>query len=71
LVVDALIGSNVRKEDDRVDPILAAPLVARGVTAIGGDQWIIAAGQTAALVFAVLLVLVGGYYLMGGQRTGK
>jgi hypothetical protein len=31
-----------------------------------------AAGQNAALVFAVLLVLVGGYYLLkGGQRTEK
>ena len=31
-----------------------------------------AAGQTAALVFAVLLVLVGAYYLTkGGQKTGK
>jgi hypothetical protein len=31
-----------------------------------------AAGQTAALVFAVLLVLVGGYYLMkGSKKTGK
>jgi hypothetical protein len=31
-----------------------------------------AAGQTAALVFAVLLVVVGGYYLVkGGQKTGK
>jgi hypothetical protein len=31
-----------------------------------------AAGQTAALVFAVLLVLVGGYYVVkGGQKTGK
>jgi hypothetical protein len=30
------------------------------------------AGQTAALVFAVLLVVVGGYYLVkGGQKTGK
>jgi hypothetical protein len=31
-----------------------------------------AAGQTGALVFAVLLVIVGGYYfLKGGQKTGK
>ena len=31
-----------------------------------------AAGQNAALVFAVLLVLVGGYYLAkGGKTTGK
>jgi hypothetical protein len=31
-----------------------------------------AAGQTAALVFAVLLVLVGGYYLMRvGRKPGK
>jgi hypothetical protein len=31
-----------------------------------------AAGQNAALVFAVLLVLVGGYYLAkGGKNTGK
>jgi hypothetical protein len=31
-----------------------------------------AAGQTAALVFAVLLVVVGGYYLLkGGQKMGK
>lgn len=31
-----------------------------------------AAGQNAALVFAVLLVLVGGYYLVkGGKTTGK
>jgi hypothetical protein len=31
-----------------------------------------AAGQNAALVFAVLLVLVGGYYLLkGGQKSGK
>jgi hypothetical protein len=31
-----------------------------------------AAGQTAALVFAVLLVVVGGYYLTKGpQKTGK
>jgi hypothetical protein len=31
-----------------------------------------ASGQTAALVFAVLLVLVGGYYLRrGGHKTGK
>jgi hypothetical protein len=31
-----------------------------------------AAGQTAALVFAVFLVVVGGYYLVkGGQKTGK
>jgi hypothetical protein len=30
-----------------------------------------AAGQTAALVFAVLLVLVGGYYLAKGRETGK
>jgi hypothetical protein len=31
-----------------------------------------AAGQTGALVFAVLLVLVGGFYLMkGGRKTGK
>jgi len=31
-----------------------------------------AAGQTAALVFAILLVVVGGYYLVkGGQKTGK
>ena len=29
-----------------------------------------AAGQTAALVFAVLLVVVGGYYLVkGGRKT--
>jgi hypothetical protein len=31
-----------------------------------------AAGQTGALVFAVLLMLVGGFYLLkGGQKTGK
>jgi hypothetical protein len=31
-----------------------------------------AAGQTAALVFAVLLVIVGGYTLLkSGQKTGK
>lgn len=31
-----------------------------------------AAGQIAALVFAVLLLLVGGYYLIkGGQKAGK
>ena len=31
-----------------------------------------AAGQTAAMVFAVLLVLVGGYYLLkGGRNTGN
>jgi hypothetical protein len=31
-----------------------------------------AAGQTGAQVFAVLLVVVGGYYLLkGGQKTGK
>jgi hypothetical protein len=31
-----------------------------------------AAGQTGALVFAVLLVIVGGYYVLkGGQKTGK
>jgi hypothetical protein len=31
-----------------------------------------AAGQNAGLVFAVLLVVVGGYYLFkGGQKTGK
>jgi hypothetical protein len=31
-----------------------------------------AAGQTGALVFAVLLVLMGGFYLMkGGRKTGK
>jgi hypothetical protein len=31
-----------------------------------------AAGQTAGLVFAVLLVLVGAYYLIGrGQQTEK
>ena len=31
-----------------------------------------AAGQTGALVFAVLLVLVGGYYLLKGQqKAGK
>jgi len=30
------------------------------------------AGQTGALVFAVLLVIVGGYYLLkGGQKLGK
>ena len=31
-----------------------------------------AAAQTAALVFAVLLVVVGGYYLLKGrQKTGE
>jgi predicted phage tail protein len=31
-----------------------------------------AAGQTGALVFAVLLVIVGGYYLLkSGRKTGK
>jgi hypothetical protein len=36
----------------------------------GSDAY--AAGQTGALVFAVLLVIVGGYYLLkGGQKTGK
>ena len=31
-----------------------------------------AAGQTAALVFAVLLVVVGGYYLLKGrQKAGE
>jgi hypothetical protein len=31
-----------------------------------------AAGQSAALVFAVSLVLIGGYYLIkGGQKKGK
>ncbi len=31
-----------------------------------------AADQTGALVFAVLLVIVGGYYLLkGGQKAGK
>jgi hypothetical protein len=31
-----------------------------------------AVGQTAALVFAVLLVLVGGYYLTKrGEKSGK
>jgi hypothetical protein len=31
-----------------------------------------AAGQTGALVFAVLLVVVGGYYLLKGeQKTAK
>jgi hypothetical protein len=31
-----------------------------------------AAGQTGALVFAVLLVVVGGYYLLkGGRKTGN
>jgi hypothetical protein len=31
-----------------------------------------AAGQTGALVFAVVMVLVGGYYLLkGGQKAGK
>jgi len=31
-----------------------------------------AAGQVGALVFAVLLVIVGGYYLLkGGQKLGK